>query len=120
MNTNLFKKIIYFFVFLLSFTNIMRNLYNTDNSLILESNSILNKLALNRDSTDYYGITSSITACLTYRCNFGEVRKLGELIKCMEHANFTDYGDLYPSEVRRKSRKLHFPVILAEIGRICT
>jgi len=61
MRTNLFKKIIYLFIFILSFTSIMKNLYNTDNSLILESNTILQKLSLNKDSTDFYGITSSPT-----------------------------------------------------------
>ena len=37
------------------------NKLDTDNSLILESNTILKKLSLNRDSTDLYGITSSVS-----------------------------------------------------------
>ena len=61
MRKDSFKTIIYLFVFILSFTNIMKNLYNADNSLILDSNTILKKLALNQDSTDYYGITSSMS-----------------------------------------------------------
>ena len=61
MRKDFFKTFIYLLVFILSFTNIMRNLYNTDNSLILDSNTILKKLSLNRDSTDFYGITSSVS-----------------------------------------------------------
>ena len=61
MRKDFFKTFIYLLVFILSFTNIMRNLYNADNSLILDSNTILKKLSLNRDSTNFYGITSSVS-----------------------------------------------------------
>ena len=64
MKERTFKKIIYTIIFIITYVNLFSNLYNVDGSLILDSSYFWSKIALNRDSTNYYGLTSSFGSIL--------------------------------------------------------